>query len=226
MGLFGRKKRQPEPTPQLMRDTLFGDKPLDQWPPEAAAAEAEPWASFVKARAAIERNNQAEAIQLWQQIAAMPDLEARHYLQAWHFLRQNGVQPPDDQAKTVYGVVVEVSMPKGLDLLAAYQDGSARYYNFSGAAVIWEHPNDSLDEAINALLAAGRAVVDMIGLWEGARPPAPTGGAARLNMLTPGGLYFGQGPMHMLSADPKGKLLLGTATSLMTKMTQLPNQKR
>lgn len=63
-------------------------------------------------------------------------------------------------------------MPEGLDLLAAYSDHSARYYNYSGAGVVWEHPDTSLDSPIDELLAAARQVVEMIGPWQGARPVA------------------------------------------------------
>jgi hypothetical protein len=33
-------------------------------------------------------------------------------------------------------------MPSEVDLLAAYADRTARYYNFSGASVVWDHPTD------------------------------------------------------------------------------------
>ena len=95
----------------------------------------------------------------------MQNLEPRHYLQAWHFLRQLGVNPPDEKAKIVYGVVVEVGMEKGTDIVAAYADYTARYYNFSGAGVIWEGDH-SLDAEIEALIKAGQAVVKYIGPWD------------------------------------------------------------
>jgi hypothetical protein len=36
----------------------------------------------------------------------MPDIESRHVLQAWHFLREFGVNPSDDVAPHVLGAVV------------------------------------------------------------------------------------------------------------------------
>lgn len=210
----------PQSVPYKMRDTLYGDAPLDQWPPASSGQTAEPWASFIQAREAVARGNQAEAVAIWQRITHMPDLESRHYVQAWHFLRQADIQPPADQAKVVYGVVIEVGMPQGLDVLAAYLDGTARYYNYSGAAVIWEKPDDSLAPDINALLEAGRQVAALIGPWDQARPPAPDRDVARLSMLTPSGLHFGQGPMQMLGQDPKGRMLLVAGSTLMQKLTQ------
>jgi hypothetical protein len=223
MKLFGKKD---QPVPLTIRDTLFGDSPLENWPPSTSNHKLEPWSLFVRAREALNKKNQETAIQIWRQITEMPNLESRHYLQAWHFLRQHGVQPPPEKAKMVYGVVVEVAVKDGLDLLAVYLDGSTRYYNYSGSGVIWEKPNDSLDPAIQAVLEAGRQTAAQIGPWEDARPPAPTGANARLSMLTPSGLHFGQGGFNVLSNDPISRSLMTAATALMVQLTQLPTQKK
>jgi len=117
--LFGKKKT---PAPLSIRDTLFGDMPWEHFEDKP---NSEPWTSFAQASAALKKNRKEEAIRYLQGITNMPGLESRHYVQAWYFLRQQGIQPPPDRAKIVYGVVLEVQVPKGLDLLAAYQDLSA-----------------------------------------------------------------------------------------------------
>jgi hypothetical protein len=71
------------------------------------------------------------------------------------------------------GVVVEVSMSEGLDILAAYADHSARYFNYSSAAIIWEHPDTSLDGPIDQLFEAANRILAQVGVWERPRPPAP-----------------------------------------------------
>jgi len=81
--------------------------------------------------------------------------------------------------------------------------------------VIWEHPDNSLDPAIDALLEASREVVAQIGPWDKKRPAAPQGDTVRLCFLTPGGLHFGQGPMDVLSRDPMGGKIIHLATVLM-----------
>jgi len=176
-----------------IRDTLFGDLPLDEWQPKSPQA-LEPWTSFARAKQSLDRSDKSGAITIFQSILAMPGLESRHHLQAWLFLRQLGVFPPAEKAKQVLGVVVEVGMDRGLDLVAAYPDHHARYYNFSGAGVVWEHPNNSLDKPIDDLLSAAIAAVKAIGPWDKERPAAPAAGQARINILTPSGLHFGQGP--------------------------------
>jgi hypothetical protein len=210
--LFGKKK---EAAPNPIRETLFGDMPLDQWPGEGVSAETFPWSVFVLARSHLAGGRESDAIACWRQILGHSGLEPRQYLQAWHFLRQHGQKPPPAMAKQVLGVVVEVAMPEGLDLLAAYPDHSARYYNYSGAGVVWEHPDTSLDSAIDQLLATSQQVVAQIGPWEEARPAPPPRGAARLSFLTPSGLHFGQGPMAALSRDPLGGRVLHLASELM-----------
>jgi hypothetical protein len=210
--LFGKKK---EAAPNPIRETLFGDMPLNQWPEGGVSSESFPWSEFVSARSHLAAARQSDAIGCWQQIVGLPGLDPRHYLQAWHFLRQQGQEPPPDAARQVLGVVVEVAMPEGLDLLAAYADHSARYYNYSGAGIVWEHPDTSLDATIDQLLEASKQVVTQIGPWEEARPGPPPRDSARLSFLTPSGLHFGQGPTAALSRDPLGGRALQCATDLM-----------
>jgi len=189
--------------PLSMRDTLFGDAPPEQWPPpNTASSELSPWNIFVKAREHLGANRPADAIALWQHVLTLPNLESRHCLQAWHFLRQHGQSPAPENAKTLLGVVMEVPMPNGLDLLAAYADHTARYYNFSSAAVIWEHPDDSIDSQMDALFARSREVVTRIGPWDKPRLGPPAGDMIRLNFLTPTGLHFGQGSLQAIAQDP------------------------
>ena len=208
--------------PLTLRDTLFGDMPFSEWPSDSSENETgEPWAAFVRARNAVNAGNTNAAIAELQNIAHIPNLESRHYLQAWHFLRQLKVNPPPDKAKIVYGVVVEVGMKQGADIVAAYADGTARYLHNSGGGTFWERPDASLDGEIQALLKAGQEVANLIGPWEEARPAAPPEHNVRLNMLTPSGLHFGYGGFQNLYSDPKGKALIDPATQLMLKLSNL-----
>src|SRR5579864_7316994 len=40
--------------------------------------------------------------------------------------------------KEIFGVITEVDLPGGLDVLAAYSDGTARYINHSEKLLVWE----------------------------------------------------------------------------------------
>jgi hypothetical protein len=220
---------KPKPAPQRLeiRDTLFGDIPLARFllvSPDVLAAE--PWASFEQSRRLIDAGDRQGAAEPLRRVLEIPNLESRMYLQAWHFLREIEVSPPPDHQELLLGVVVEVGMAKGLDLVAAYADHSARYYNFSGAGVVWEHPNNSLDAAIDELLRIGSSVMESIGPWEGGRPAAPTSGNARVSLLTPSGLHFGQGPLNVLSKDRLGGPVMASAFQLMQALIQLAKMRQ
>jgi hypothetical protein len=220
--LFDFLKSKPVPPRLQIRDALFGDIPLSRLLPiSQEILSMEPWASFAHAKELIDAHETQGATQALRRILEMPQLESRQYLQAWHFLRDLGVNPPQETEKELLGVVVEVGMPKGLDLVAAYPDHHARYYNFSGAGVVWERPNESLDAQIDDLLRIGAAAVQAIGIWKESRPAAPPTGHARINLLTPGGLRFGQGPLELLGKDQLGGPLIASAFKLMQALIKL-----
>ncbi len=110
---------------------------------------------------------------------------------------------------------MEAGLNGGLDIIAAYADLSARYYNYSGAGVVWERPDATLDAPIQQVLSSGRVVAAQLGPWKGPRPPAPPQGIARVNMLTPSGLHFGEGSLQALASDPLGGPVIATAMALM-----------
>lgn len=212
-GMFDwlKKKTPQRPAPNPLRDTLFGDMPLADWAKRDNAGS--PWSEFAEAHRHLQAQDIPAATTLLQQITTTPNLEPRHYLQAWHELRRLGKRPA--QPKQLLGVVVEVAMDTGLDILAAYADHSARYFNYSGAAVIWEHPDPSLDGHIDRLLDTANRILFQTGVWEGPRPPAPPTGQARISMLAPGGLFFGQAPLETLASDPLAGPAITAATHLM-----------
>src|SRR5262249_11452302 len=137
-----------------LRDLLFGDRPLSEWARDGEAR-GEPWARFARAQAALDRGDTTAASELLLEITRTEGLEPRHHLEAWHALRALGVSPPEERGKDVLGVVVEVGLELGLDILAVYRDHSARYYNQAGGGEVWERPDDSLDRAIDLVLEAG-----------------------------------------------------------------------
>jgi hypothetical protein len=219
--MFKKKQRQPD-----IRDVLFGDLPMSQWPSDATLSDAEPWRSFAKARDHFTAGRTLEAVSLFQRVLAMPGLESRHYVQAWQFLREAGYHPDNTVAKDVLGVIVEVALDEGLDIVVTYADGTARYFNHSGAAVVWDCPDDSLHEPIESLLHAGRVVVEQIGPWEGSRPNPPLSGQVGLNILTPSGLHFGLGQFEDLAGDELGGPIISAATHLMQRLIARTEMKR
>ena len=191
---------------------------LKEWQGDS---EEEPWNHFQAAYRYINTPNSAQAIAELRRILATPELESRHYLQAWHILRSLGVKPSQEEASLLLGVVVEVGMPQGTDILAAYQDHRARYYNFYGAVVIWERPAPTLDAAIDRLLTSAEPTARTLGGSDIVRPGPPPKGQMRISFLTPSGIGFGQAWLQDFENDPLARDIVSTATALMIDMMEL-----
>ena len=208
----------PKPVEVALRDTLFGDVPLAQW--GAGAGDAPPWSHFEAARRALARIDRAATIAALRAVLAIPDAESRQALQAWHSLRALGKAPPAGEAKRVLGVVLEVHIEAGLDVLAAYADHKARFLSHGGSVIVWETPEPAMDERIDALLRAGQTVTDRIGPWTEPRRGPPPKGDVRINFLTPSGLHFGEGGFDVLDRDPLAHPVIVSGTMLMQALTE------
>jgi hypothetical protein len=217
MSWFSRKPHLEEPRREL-RDMLFGDVPLAAWRGDGTS---EPWIRFADAATRLARHDISGAESALASVVAMPGLESRQYLQAWHALRAIDRSPPAELAKQLYGVVIETTFAHGTDILAVYDDHAARYLNAGGGSVIWEHPNTSLDLQIDELLRAGREIVLRIGVWKGERPAPPPRDHARVNLLTPSGLHFGEGPFVTLRRDGLAGPAIAAGVALVHALTQL-----
>jgi hypothetical protein len=202
-----------------LREILFGEsKDLSA----AQRAGAETLDLFAEARDELARGDKEAARRSLENIGLNRDLESLIRIHAWTLLRQTGGSPPTTVKNDVLGVVVEVGVEKGHDLLAGYDDRTARYYNYSGAGVVWIRPNSSLDSVIEVVLSAARAILPRMGPWESERRPPPSAGRVRLNILTPLGLHFVEGPFDALDRDRMAGPLVQAATILMAKLTSLP----
>lgn len=123
--------------------------------------------------------------------------------------------------KELLGVIVEVGLDDGLDVLAAFVNGTARYINYTGKIIIWETPDDPQANAIiRQLFEHSIAIVQRIGPWDQARRPQPGKGMLRISFLVSDGLYFGEGPMNVLFNDAMAGPALASATKLMQFVTQ------
>ncbi len=203
-----------------IRNVLFGDRKIEQW-----SGSGMPWELFLKAKDEISLGKNTEAVKTLKDIISIEGLESRHYIQAWYFLRQLGEVPDNNIGSKVYGVVIEVALEQGLDILVAYEDYTARYFNYSGAAIVWDKPDNSLNESIASLLSIGQTVVDRIGPWDNERPKPPERGNVRLNFLTPRGLHFGEGPFNLLSKDPMGGPVIAAGIKLMQQLIEKSKDK-
>ena len=169
----------------------------------SGSATGYPWTALLSSQPKIDE---------LEKIVEDDELETRPKILAANLLRSLG---KPNEVKHLFGVVVEVGLDEGLDTLAAYEDGTARYINYTGKMIVWETRTVESDGLIVDLFAAARNVVSQIGPWESARLNRPQAGNARLSFLVSDGLYFGEGPFEVLAQDPIGGPVISAATKLM-----------
>ncbi|MEI9944418.1 MAG: hypothetical protein WDN26_09405 [Chitinophagaceae bacterium] len=140
-------------------------------------------------------------------------LETRPKILAHNLLIAHGVQ---STSKELLGVIIEVGLDNGLDVIAAYKDGTARYINQSGKMIVWDTQTVQSNELIYNLFAAGENVITRIGPWDKERKPPPANGMVRLTFLVSDGFYFGEGPFEVLHKDAMGGPVINAAIELMS----------
>ena len=148
-----------------------------------------------------------------QKIIADEGAEPRIKALAFHLQRKAGHTPA---SRELLAVIVEVGMDAGLDVLASFSNGTARYINYSGKLLVWETTNDPEAKALtDDLFEKGMAIVNRIGVWDKPRREHPNKGSVRLSFIVSDGLYFGEGPIDILFKDAMAAPALDTATTLM-----------
>jgi hypothetical protein len=187
-------------------DTFFGDLPLSLWCNHCGVMDemilVEPWHSFVAAIKLEQTGDIVQSIAILNKVIEMPDLESRHYLEAFHQLRMLGWSL-DKSVELYYGTVIEVGLPKGRDVIAAYEDGSARYINFGGSAIIWE-PQKFLHPIQNAIVSFSHVVRErspIIPFSKNPRTIELRNGEVRISALTSRGIRAIEASFTSLAKD-------------------------
>lgn len=194
-----------------MLNIWYADAPMAAWSAPI----------FDNAKQLAAAGNKQDAALALHEILNSDGLGSILRLQAWNGLREMGYAPGSDIEKELCGVIIEVGMDEGLDVLAGYADGSARYLNYSGKLIVYEGGPGPVATRAAALLEACEPIVQRIGVWEQPRPASPATGAMRLSMLTPNGLYFGQASMGVLSGDPMAGPAVQAGVALMSALIEL-----
>lgn len=132
------------------------------------------------------------------------------------------------ERKELLAVIIEVALDNGLDVLASFKNGTARYINQSGKMIIWETSDDTVIALTADLFEKSRSIVNQIGVWDKPRLPYPTTGTTRVTFLVSDGIYFGQGPTDVIFNDALANPALMSGTELMRYITErsLNNQSR
>lgn len=151
------------------------------------------------------------AVQSVAALAGDTTAEGRTRALAYNWLRTHGHPVP---SKQLLGVVVEVPLAGGLDVLAAFSDGGVRYINQTGKLAVLEGV-PSIKPTVARLLEASEAVVARIGPWDKPRLPPPSRDRVRLTFLVSDGLYFGEGPMSVMEREQLAGPVIQQAAQLL-----------
>ncbi len=138
-------------------------------------------------------------------------LESRVRILAYHGLAARGVLI---NHKELLGIIIEMGMDKGVDVLAAYSDGTASYIDQSGKLAIRDVNDNKSNLIIKELFSHGENIINNTAPFDKPRLPYPENGMARLTFLVSGCFYLGQGPTGVLLEDKMGKPVLQSGTKL------------
>jgi hypothetical protein len=181
------------------------------------------WTRLIEAAACLRRNERARASELLLEITANPNTETRVLLWSWTTLRELGVHPQLDAAAQIKGVVIQVPMGNGIDVLAAYADGTARYVNHSGKVVVWDLPDAHIGNIIRTVIERAKDLATGVQTAAAAQPAEDV---VRVTVLTPNGNRSLGVPMRALGAGPINQLLAVGAELMgnLIKRTEAMNQ--
>jgi hypothetical protein len=224
--LFGKKdKKVVEKTqggipPVLLelRETLYTNASLDPFLARLQdnSKSVFPWSNFISANQALKDGDKARAISQLKQIVGTQGLNTRIYLQAWHTLVSMGELPVETLRGYTQGVVIENHMDQGLDIVAAYVDNTARYWNYTGTGIVWEARDPEIDKLVFELLRVGFEISKRIGIGIRDTLPIPQKGYLRIYIMAYDGSTVGEGPYVQLSKDPMGSAAINAGYNLMT----------
>ncbi|MBL0007050.1 MAG: hypothetical protein IPP25_07630 [Saprospiraceae bacterium] len=141
-------------------ELLFCDN-LHLYQPDASALTAYPWNILF--------DPAPDQVDL-EKIVFDDQVESRIKILAYDAMRR--YRFPIEE-KELLGVIVEVGLEEGLDVLASYQDGTARYINYTGKMILWDVPDKVSGEITAQLFRDSLNIVHRIGPWTEARDRIP-----------------------------------------------------
>lgn len=147
-----------------------------------------------------------------KEIIADSNTESRIKILACNKLLSEGIKP---EKKELLGVVIEIGLKDGLDVLAAYKDGTARYINYTEKMIFWESPAEESNKIIKDLFRESEIVLKQIGPWDKQRLQSPATDNVRISFLVSDGLYFGQGGIDVFFNDQRSAPVLKCGSGLM-----------
>jgi hypothetical protein len=163
-----------------------------------------PFQTIADASKLVDEGRRGESMALLRSVLQTPALETRVQLWVWSCLRELGQNPDPKSGHEVLGVVLEMPSAGAYDTLAAYVDGTARYLNFSGAAIFWDAPDPSIKNLcqrfVDSTIPASSRASPRLSL---ALPKSGT----QVTLLTRSGIYVIVGPPDPVISAGGGLML-------------------
>jgi len=198
-------------TELLFADQTLGDlfTSLDK---QAATDGA--WILLREAAEHLRQGEAGRATEVLLEVAGNPKIETRILLWSWATLRCLGVHPKSYEADDIKGVVIQVPMERGADVLAAYADGTARYVNHSGKAIVWDITDATITDIIRKLLGSCKQLSGVVRPVSGNHSVKDM---VRVTLLTLNGNRFAYASMQSLPSSSIN-VVLGVGAELMADL--------
>ena len=189
-------------------------------------AEGDLWYHIIGAFTRYKAGRMLEAKMELRRVADMQNVDSLITLWAWNVLQDWGQQPDDDLAQKVLGVVMEVGLDKGIDVMAAYNDGTSRYVSRTGSMIAWDDHGDLNNDLARKIVAAAQTIVNQ--LPASTADAATTTGNVQFSVLTIGGIRGITAPMNELSraASPLSSLFNASKELLISLIKTVEESKQ
>jgi len=156
--------------------------------------------------------NRRPTIEELERIANDDSVESRIKFLSLYTALKHGLKV---EKKYYLGTILEVPMDGGYDILAFYTDRTARYYNYSGKAIVYEGGRGSVDSTIEKANSIAIQVCNALSPWEKERLPRPKGDVIRISFLASDGLYFGNSSIKTIGNDQMASAIFGIGAEVM-----------
>ena len=138
--------------------------------------------------------------------------ESRLRALACHRLQATGAQLA---ATRLFGVIVEVPLSQGLEVLAAFADGQVRHIHHTGKMSFFEPGPGEVNARARRLVTAAQPRVERLGRHTQTRLAPPVGDRIRMSFLTSNGLYCGEGRYEAMQKDEHAGPIMAAALALL-----------
>jgi hypothetical protein len=125
----------------------------------AAHSDAPGLATLLRAKSLYDAGSAAAATDLLAELIDRAVAPTRVRLWAAAALRERGLMPSGPGAELAQGIVMDVPVPGGRDVLAVYRDGTAHFVSRAGAAAVYDGGDPAKSALCAQIVAASERIV-------------------------------------------------------------------